>query len=293
MDPSNTVFTPFVLPLGMDDGHLSRRSLLRATSGALGVATVGTGTAAAGDATGGGAGERCPDATTRPEMRHCEGESAEPCADDHPETVAIRDAVEETLEERYPTVGALKDAGFVPYFDLASDGDEGGYSHWLNPELLGDDAVLDPERPEAVLVDNKWWRPIGAMFVATADGAMVDDPPAVYGEGEEACSPWHYHVGLPGRFAWWYYRHVYDDGGSLRLPCRTPCMLHVWTYPNPDGVYAHRPPPRGNRGGPPAEDPGFDTWAVPGEDELSWDALPDEFAQRYEPVARLGDRLFG
>jgi hypothetical protein len=70
-------------------------------------------------------------------------------------------------------------------------------------------------------------------------------------------------------------------------------MLHVWTYPNPKGVYAHDPPPRGNRGGPPAEDPGFETLAVPGEDELGWDALPDDFVSRYKPGTSLRELLFG
>jgi hypothetical protein len=269
---------------------VSRRAVLRASSGAVGFSAVDLGVVRNEDRRGANGrdanrlDERCPDATDAPSMGHCEGSTMAGCADDHPKTTAIREAVTESLESDYPNVGTLIDGGFVPYFDLARDGDEGGYSHWLNPEYIGDDTVLDAERPESVLVDNKWWRPIGAMFIGTEDGEPLDTPPAVYEtEDGEACAPWHYHAGRPGRFAWWYYRqfHQKEFGEwSLELPCRTPCMLHVWTYPHPESVYAHHPPPRGNHGGPPAEDPGFDTPAVPGEDDLSWGALPDDVVQR-------------
>jgi hypothetical protein len=264
--------------MDLDDSpsDVSRRSVLKASGGAVGLSTVGN-----ARTIGGGrpfAGDRCPEATTEPSMEHCETASVEACADDHPATEALRDDVRASLERYYPTVGALIDQGFVPYFDLVASGDD-DWSHWLNPEFIRDDTVVDPSRPESVLVDNRWWRPIGVMFIATRDGEPVDDPPAVYDVAErERCAPWHYHVGLPGRYAWWKYQQVYVNSLvdlSLQLPCRTPCMMHVWTFPNPNGVYAHDAPPPESRGGPPAEDPGFDTAAVPGEDKLGWDALPD------------------
>lgn len=292
--------------------RVSRRAVLRATGGTVGLPLAGT-ARADGDEDGdaaddGDAGGNCPEATREPSMEPCPGASEDGCDDDHPRTVELRRAVRESLAERYPTVGSLLRQGYLPYFDLARPGEEGGYSHWLNPAYIGDDGTLDPERPESVLVDNEWWRPIGAMFVATDRGDRIETPPAVYGgdgADEPRCSPWHRHVGLPGRFAWWFYRTVYEDdpvdadlglsvdGGdgplsvtktaSLELPCSTACMLHVWTYPNPDGVYAHGPPPRGNRGGPPAEDPGFDTDAIPGEDELGWDVLPEAVVEGAKP----------
>ena len=259
---------------------VSRRSVLRASGGAAGLSGVGS-----------VLGERCPDATTRPTMEHCETANAEGCADDHPATEAIQRDVRNALDRRYPTVGALIDQGFVPYFDLAESRDPDGYSHWLNPEFIRDGTVVDPVRPESVLVDNEWWRPIGVMFIATRDGEPVDDPPTVYGGDDDAerCAPWHYHAGLPGRYAWWKYRNLYVNSLadlSARLPCRTPCMMHVWAYPNPDGVYAHDAPPRESRGGPPAEDPGFDTAADPGEDELGWDVLPAELENRLDAGSR-------
>ncbi|WP_255150810.1 hypothetical protein [Halorarius halobius] len=259
---------------------LTRRTLLRATGGGLGVAAVGT-------AAGGTVGD-CPDATRRPAMRHCETAATAACADGHPETVRLRRRVERSLERRYATVGSLIEQGFVPYFDVLRT-ETGGYSHWLKPGYIGNGSVVDPERPEAVLVDNRWWRPIGVMFVATDAGEALGEVPTVYEDDDERCSPWHHHVGLPGRFAWWSYEKARairraDDGvPTVPFPCRTPCMMHVWTYPNPKGVYAHHPPPQENRGGPPAEDAGFDTWATPGEDVLDWDCLPDDVVEEARP----------
>jgi hypothetical protein len=53
-------------------------------------------------------------------------------------------------------------------------------SHWLNPGYINDGGVLDPERPESVLVDHRLWRPLGVMFTATKHGNRVEKPPAVY-----------------------------------------------------------------------------------------------------------------
>lgn len=256
-------------------GSLSRRDVLRASGGVFGLSgTAGNASPSFSFTTD------CPDATTRPAMRDCASATMAGCADDHSRTVELKTAAEDALDQSFPTVGALLDDGFVPYFDLLTDGDAGGWSHWLNPRYIGDDSILDAGRPAAVMVDNKWWRPLGVMFVATRDGEQLDEPPAVYGESddEERCSPWHHHVGLPGRYAWWKYQQVWGDGAKtgLRLPCRTPCMMHVWTFPNPGGVYAHGPPPRGSRGGPPAEPAGFETDATPGEDVLGVDVLAEE-----------------
>ena len=177
-------------------------------------------------------------------------------------------------------MGSLIDAGFIPYFDFLTAEEGAGWSHWLSPAFIGDDSVRDPTRPESVLVDHKWWRPIGVMFIATREGEQIDPPP-VYederGDGtERACVPWHAHVGLPGRYSWWKYRTYYAEHAPLvpEIQCRTPWMMHVWAYPHPESVYAHAAPPRGSRGGPPAEEAGFETDAVPGEDALGPDVLP-------------------
>ncbi len=278
------------------DPTTNRRRLLRATGGALTLPLVGSVRADTDDhedhdhEDGGRGFGRCPDATLEPSMIHCPDASMEGCADDHPETQRLQAAAQETLETQYPTVGALLDQDFLPYFDVLRSSEE-GYSHWLSPEFIDDEGTLDPERPESVLVDNEWWQPIGVMFIATEFGEPVDVPPAVYGEGEpdpERCSPWHAHVGLPGRVAWWYYRQVYEGDfrrGDVLLPCETPCMMHVWTVSHPDGIYAHDPPPSEDRREP--ADPGFETDAEPGEDPLEWDHLPDDVVPDRSPEEYL------
>jgi hypothetical protein len=271
-----------------DGRSLSRRSVLQASGAALGLAGAGS-----ARASGGGVfdfGPRCPEATREPKTVHCEGSNVAACADDHPATQRLHAQVRRALSERYPTVGALLEEGYLPYFDFLATERTGGWSHWLNPDYIGDDAFADPERPESIMVDHRWWRPLGVMFIATYEGRQVERPPPVYEEAEEdRCAPWHAHVGLPGRYSWWKYQKVFESltAGGLWLPCRTPCMMHVWRYPNPrpGGLYAHAAPPLGQRGGPPAEEPGFETDAVPGEDELGWEVLPDAV------VAELRDRL--
>jgi hypothetical protein len=221
----------------------------------------------------------CPDATVEPNVEHYGGHGDGTCSDDDPATKELAREVADALETTYPTVGALIEQGYIPYFDfLSAEGD--GLSHWLNPEYINDEGVLDPERPESVLVDHRWWRPLGAMFIATKNGNRLEEPPAVYGSDDdrEACRPWHAHTGLPGLSSWLKYWLAYSDHSLdeiLDFPCRTPWMMHVWAYPHPDSVYAHSAPPQGNRGGPPAEDAGFETSAVPGEDRLSPSVLPD------------------
>lgn len=276
--------------------NLTRRNLLRASGAALALPFVGSVSATTDeDERERRRFGRCPETTLEPSMVHCDGWSVEGCADDHPETERLQAAARETLETQYPTVGALLDQEFVPYFDVLRSPESNGYSHWLSPEFIDDEGTLDPERPESVLVDNEWWQPIGVMFVATRHGEPMDVPPAVYGEDEpdeERCSPWHAHVGLPGRVAWWYYRQVYEGDyrrGDVLLPCETPCMMHVWTVSHPEGVYAHDPPPQPDRREP--ADPGFETEAEPGDDHLEWEHLPDDAVPDTTPeehVIRFG-----
>lgn len=271
-----------------EDRSVSRRALLRASAGTAALSAVGS--ARAGGDDGDPAVARrfdrgCPEATIEPGMTPCEGTSNEGCADDHPTTTDLRAGVDESLTTRFPDVDALVDAGFKPYFDTLETGDD-SWSHWLHPEFIDDDGVLDAERPESVLVDNRSWRSLGVMFIATQGGEPVDSPPAVYEDDAGRCSPWHAHTGLPGRFAWWYYQQVYDRESGVdefAFPCRTPCMLHVWAVDHPESVYAHDAPPQEYRDLPPADEPRFDTDAVPGEDHLSWDALPDDLVPERTP----------
>lgn len=263
---------------GMTDPTISRRGLLRASGGTFGLSLL--------DDRPRWFADDCPEATVEPSMGHHE-DGGMACDDDHSETESLRSAVDETITTQYPDIGRLLDEGFVPYFDIKIPPSRDGYSHWIQPEYLADEAVLDPDRPESILVDNERWQPIGVMFIATKGGEPVEDPPAVYTEGEDdVCAPWHYHTGLPGRFAWWYYRKAFE--GEFRtddrsFPCATPKMLHLWTVPHPEGAYAHGPPPQEYRDSPPADDPGFETSVEPHEEPLSWDVLPDDVESRAKP----------
>ena len=302
-----------------DTPVVRRRTLLTAVGSTLGLPAIGTTSASKSGPSDGTVDDepsnlrRCPDATLGPSHGMCESASMEGCADDDQETIELRERAREAIETRYATVGDLIDREFLPYFDVKRPGFTSGWSHWLSPEYIGDDVLLDPDRPESVLVDNESWRPIGIMFIATVDGEPVDRPPAVYprdgetnggdengerndGDGEantrtaetsaDRCSPWHYHRGLPGRFAWWYYQQVYereDADRELSIPCRTPCMMHVWTAPHPEGAYAHDAPPKENRRASSANDPGYETDADPDEDELGWEVLPDDVVPDRKP----------
>ncbi|SEO56483.1 hypothetical protein SAMN04487948_103255 [Halogranum amylolyticum] len=257
-----------------NDRPVSRRRLLSALGATAGFATVGVGEVRA--TRSGRDAESCTETTVGPSMVHYNDSIHEVCSDDAPETVAIREAVKTSLADEYPTVGALIDAGYIPYFDFFADG---SWSHWINPEFIGDDSMVDPSRPESVLVDHTWWRPIGVMFMATVEGERRDPPPTVY-EDDGACVPWHAHVGLPGRYAWWKYQTVYGDVSEF--PCRTPWMMHVWNYPHSESTYAHAAPEY--RGGPPAEDPGFETDADPNEEELAPKHLPAALSAKVEDL---------
>jgi hypothetical protein len=262
---------------------VSRRDVLRRSAGAFGFlgadSSLGNGSISIP--------RPCPEVTLKPSVTHYGDHGSSVCEDDHPATEAIQAEVAESLQTNYPTVGALIDQGYIPYFDFLSADGDAGWSHWLNPAYLDDSSVLDPQRPASILVDHKWWRPIGVMFIATRNGDPVSPPPAVYGEDDsddEACRPWHAHTGVAGLYSWSKFWLGYGDvlsGSILDSPCRTPWMMHVWAYANPDGVYRHGAPPRGNRGGPPAEDAGFETSAEPGEDLLSPDVLPDALVHRF------------
>jgi len=267
--------------------ELPRRAVLRASGATAGLATVGT--AQADDGDDGDSHTDCPDLLFSGRTTSCPGSTKDGCSDDHPETEAIQEQVREALESQYPTVGALIEDGFLPYFDVVTS-ERSGYSHWLNPEYLGDGANLDSERPESVMVDNESWRPTGVMFIATDGGEGIAEPPAVYGgdgDDEDRCSPWHTHTETPARFGWWFYRTIYEGDVSTSLPCPTPCMMHVWGYGD-EGIYGHGAPPSVDFEDSGAASPGFQTDADPETEPLNPDALPDDLLERADMGEHTG-----
>ena len=84
--------------------------------------------------------------------------------------------------------------------------------HYFNREEQADPAVLDSDRPEAIVYDGR--RVIGALFIMPK---VSDTGPQIGG----CLTLWHRHR---------------DDSGSL-----TPEMLHVWIVENPGGPFSSSP----------------------------------------------------
>lgn len=188
------------------------------------------------------------------------------CTDDHPTSVALVAEVQGELATTYKDVAALIALGYHPYFDSLVPGGYPpggeGISHWINPNYIDDGVVLDPHRPETILLDDWYW-PIGMMFI---NDPGVPPVPVYVNDDGTACSPWHPHTDAPARFGWYYYRAVYDRSLEDEVPAQTPEMMHVWAVPNPAGVYAaHDYPPREVRSGPPGPLPSyFSDVTIPG-----------------------------
>lgn len=161
------------------------------------------------------------------------------------------------LTHVYNDVVVLTAMGYHPYFDIIIP----GITHWLKPQFIDDGVMMDPTRPESILVDA-WNRPVGVMFIEESSRPG----PAVYtvqpGEGYEIsgngqCYPWHPHTDAPARFGWMWYRAMYDGSaqdGSMEYPDETPAMMHVWVN-NPNGVYNAHDYPESE--GPPGPIPGY------------------------------------
>jgi hypothetical protein len=196
------------------------------------------------------------------------------CDDDHPESVALRGAVSDSLSSLYTDVATLVAKGYVPYPDIILP----GITHWLKPPQIYDERVMDPLAPEAVLTDV-WHRPVGMMFVEHPD----EPAPAVYvnDDGTE-CYPWHPHTDAPAVFAWNAAELVYQQNPEYEDV--TPAMMHVWVD-NPHGMYAAHDYP------PPSDPPG----PLPSylADTSVQDALDDAFGnEESKPVFEALYELF-
>ncbi len=218
------------------------------------------------------------------------------CTDWPDETIdTVKESRNALTSPMYNEPVSLLVLGYIPYFDVVLPGVDGGVSHWLHPGYIGNSNYEpDPWRPESIVMDNEWWRPLGPMYIATDNGdprwANEDDEimevQEAWGWGGEdrcgPCFPFHPHDGLPGRFAWWYYRQVHEsdyasgDQEDLALPCYTAPMMHSWIYPTPDGPHGDTAgaPPRKYRPNDPPNLPGYPLPATPGEDDLSLEVLP-------------------
>jgi hypothetical protein len=140
-----------------------------------------------------------------------------------------------TTSEAVVTTADAEAAGYV----WIGDGRRpGGFQHYINPELLADERVLDPDRIEALVFENTASGPVlvSAMYLLDP-GATMADVPDVAGD----LTQWHDHQNLCWDATGTRLAGVSLDGercrpgGTLRA---TPPMLHVWLDDHDCGPFA-------------------------------------------------------
>jgi len=136
----------------------------------------------------------------------------------------LHDLIERT-EEALPAFGdpeALPALGFFNFGVTAP----GGWDHWMNPEWIADDHVLDPTRPESLVYRSteEGWVLEAAMFYLPPGHDMTNIP-----EDLAWLPGWHQHPELcvtpDGRYA-----GLTDENGNCfsGAPSDMPPMMHVW-----------------------------------------------------------------
>jgi hypothetical protein len=157
---------------------------------------------------------------------------------DHEPTEAqlddARDLIDETKAEtdQYVDVEVAKAAGYESIGDART-----GFEHFVHPERLADDTILDPAAPESLVyrVHADGTREFTTVMYILPPDSTMDDVPDVAGN----LTMWHGHDNL-----------CFDEG-SVRISgfvrngaCfpkgepGTPPMLHVWVTPNDCGPFA-------------------------------------------------------
>lgn len=129
------------------------------------------------------------------------------CSGHHPETQRLKDACEYSLRHLYPDVPTLVANGYIPYFDVLS---VGGFSHWLKPEHIRGEHMVDPGRPETVLVNNDNYCSQGIMFIPNHEVANREPPVYVEGDPDESAHEFIY----PKREAKYTKESQFTTGGA-------------------------------------------------------------------------------
>ncbi len=147
--------------------------------------------------------------------------------DDPRLTSAQRSAAEDLIDTTSAAMGQFTDQAAVEAAGYTSIGDSStGYEHFINLGYITDDADLDPNRIESIVmvVDPDGTKTVAsAMYILGFDKTMADVPD-IAGE----LTTWHDHQNL----CWEGARVVGTTdatGGCTRGVFRaTPPMLHVW-----------------------------------------------------------------
>lgn len=162
------------------------------------------------------------------------------CDESRPEVQTIVNGVKKSLSNSFPNITTMLVRGYMPYADAPLFGLSGREGHWINPGFIGDGHIMDPEKPESILVD-KWNRPIGVMFIEDAPGTPGPDmyvgdwtdPKTGTTYHNVPCNGWHYHGEALADAYWYAYKYGYSgdvEKGDLQPPDRTPDLMHVWAY---------------------------------------------------------------
>ena len=151
-------------------------------------------------------------------------------------------AIARTVLARLSDTGAARAAGYEPLV-LGPVADLGPFQgqHWINYRLLMEPQIdLDAPAFLMFVPRNGTWVPVGVAYGFNARRS-VPMPSGLAGYDVE----WHEHqmcLGVPGEGP------VLADGlddcrrrGGTATGRRT-SMVHVWTTPTPDGLYAHDNP---------------------------------------------------
>ena len=156
------------------------------------------------------------------------------------EQAEAEDLLRKTLDRlpQFSDVSSLNDHGFYSIGDGLT-----GAEHYMNWEYVNDDVLLDPNRPESLVVRNEGGKKtlVAAMFMLP-EGSTMDDIPEVGGP----LIQWHVHNNLC----------LTDDPvaptlafGDLRVGAECECpppnskrgnvpMVHVWIVDHPCGPFA-------------------------------------------------------
>lgn len=165
------------------------------------------------------------------------------CDENNPNVQAIIQGVRDTLTNSFPDISTMLARGYLPYFDAPLFGLSGRQGHWINSAYMEDGHIMDPKRPESILVD-RWNRPIGVMFIE--DQPETPGPSIYENEDGTPCNAWHYHSEITADSYWYLYKYLYSNDiqeGDIEPEDRSPDLMHVWRYGDYQYQWTHAAPP--------------------------------------------------
>ncbi|MEA3018603.1 MAG: hypothetical protein QOI47_127 [Actinomycetota bacterium] len=150
-----------------------------------------------------------------------------PCSPTPTEQAGADKLLADTLAglKQWPDLAAAQAAGYLAVTPLGRP-----LVHYVNPRFLNDGHLVDPARPESLLVAGT--TVVGAMYLADSPG---QDVPAPGG----CLTPWHDHTNLC--FAGGKVAGVTASDGTCpagETNRATAPMLHVWAIPRPNGPFS-------------------------------------------------------